>query len=310
MFTRAVIGMRPFAYTNTRRFAFCSAASIGIGATMATQSGYLDGSQGFPVFSGNESKDSPNNFMASGIDLGPFSGIFSHQISPVVFAIIAANVAVFAAWKIPKFQPFLLRHFTSSPRALREGRLHTLITSGFSHMSPGHLMFNMLGLYTISDPVIQILGTNDFIAYYFSALVASEIFSAATLSALFMITRRAHFMTRPCLGASGALFAVFGMSAMMFPDNEFIILFLPWYPLTASTLLPVAVTFDSVGLVYAAFKWSPLGHAAHLGGVLFSVAMLQYYLHYSPRESGAARRMKRLVRYQQDHDVVPWPPVY
>ena len=38
------------------------------------------------------------------------------------------NVAAWGAWQL--YPHFMSRHFLTSPQALREGRLHTLLTSG------------------------------------------------------------------------------------------------------------------------------------------------------------------------------------
>ena len=48
-------------------------------------------------------------------------------------------------------------------------------------------------------------------------------------------------MSQPSLGASGSVFGVFGISASMFPDNQFVLIFLPFWPISASLYACVGV---------------------------------------------------------------------
>ncbi|KAH9722240.1 RHOMBOID-like protein 12 [Citrus sinensis] len=66
--------------------------------------------------------------------------------SEVVYGLIIANTAVFMLWRIadPKF---MANNFTISLDNFLSGRLHTLITSAFSHIDVEHIVSNMIGLY-------------------------------------------------------------------------------------------------------------------------------------------------------------------
>ena len=52
--------------------------------------------------------------------------------------LMGANVAVFLAWRGDAH--FMLRHFTTSWDAVREGRVHTLVLSAFSQRDTWHLI--------------------------------------------------------------------------------------------------------------------------------------------------------------------------
>ncbi|KAH9778228.1 RHOMBOID-like protein 12 [Citrus sinensis] len=66
--------------------------------------------------------------------------------SEVVYGLIITNTAVFMLWRIadPKF---MANNFTISLDNFLSGRLHTLITSAFSHIDVEHIVSNMIGLY-------------------------------------------------------------------------------------------------------------------------------------------------------------------
>ena len=61
----------------------------------------------------------------------------------VIYGIIIANVAVFAAWNQSQYdyrlRRFMTNNFTLSSRALKDGNYHTIITSFFSHKDIWHL---------------------------------------------------------------------------------------------------------------------------------------------------------------------------
>ncbi len=202
---------------------------------------------------------------------------------------------VFFAWRVPRLQPLLVTHFTTSVAQLRSGRVWTMITSGFSHHSGGHFLFNMVGLFTISDALVRVMGERTFLEFYLQCLVGSEVVSC--VFSLLLSLRSPMQLTIPSLGASGALFGLFALSQLLFPDTKFVFFFFPFKPIEASTLLPALVAFDLCGLVYSLFAHSPLGHGAHLGGVLFGIC----YFHYVLREEN--RAVQRIISYNKRQGV-------
>ena len=60
---------------------------------------------------------------------------------PIVFVFIGLNLAVYLAWKTSPDSRFMIDNFTcSAERVFGQYRLHTLITSAFSHESFLHLL--------------------------------------------------------------------------------------------------------------------------------------------------------------------------
>ena len=74
----------------------------------------------------------------------------------VLYGLIGANAAVFAAWHVVDTS-FMLRHFTVSFPNLEGGRVHTLVTHAFSHMSLLHMGTNLIALYFFGGALTQIM---------------------------------------------------------------------------------------------------------------------------------------------------------
>ena len=170
-----------------------------------------------------------------------------------VYSIIAANAAVFLAWRIPSLSVPLHQYFLHSIRS------HPLSMLGsiFSHRSFTHLLFNMLALNSFGTFLHDRMGREQFLAFYLSAG------SASSLASHLYKSLRLNFT--PSLGASGAIFGVVGACAH-YPQLNVSLIFLPIHSVPISQALPVMMGIDLVGLIR---NWSMFDHAAHLGGSLF-----------------------------------------
>lgn len=66
-----------------------------------------------------------------------------------IFApICALNILVFLAWRVPKFQPYMLKYFCSNPAS--RNVFVPMVLSTFSHYSGLHLLANMYVLHSFS----------------------------------------------------------------------------------------------------------------------------------------------------------------
>jgi len=79
----------------------------------------------------------------------------------------------------------------------------------------------------------------------------------------------------PTLGASGAVFGLLIAFAMMFPDVELMLIFLP-IPIKAKYFVPFYALLELFFGV-AGFKWDNVAHFAHLGGALFGFIMVMIW---------------------------------
>jgi membrane associated rhomboid family serine protease len=122
-----------------------------------------------------------------------------------------------------------------------------LLTSGFLHASMIHIGFNMLSLWFVGRSLEPAIGRLYFAAIYFTALLAGS-FGALAFTP-----------NEPTLGASGAIFGIFGALIMVARARRI--------PLWQSGLLPILL----FNFVYT-LTVSGVSVGGHLGGVLAGFA--------------------------------------
>lgn len=79
----------------------------------------------------------------------------------------------------------------------------------------------------------------------------------------------------PTVGASGAVFGLLIAFAMMFPDVELMLIFLP-IPIKAKYFVPFYALLELFFGV-AGFQWDNVAHFAHLGGALFGFILVRIW---------------------------------
>ncbi|XP_065056569.1 presenilin-associated rhomboid-like protein, mitochondrial [Rhopilema esculentum] len=180
----------------------------------------------------------------------------------LVSGIIALNACVFICWQIPAFRHFMTKWFTASAF---NGKTLPMFLSTFSHAELWHLGCNMLVLWSFASPIQDMLGPEQFLAFY----LTGGVFAALCSHTLKIITKSPV----ASLGASGALLAVLGAVCIEKPDARLAILFLPFFSFSAKTALMSIIAVDVAGLV---FRWKLFDHGAHLGGTLFGIWYVKY----------------------------------
>lgn len=142
-----------------------------------------------------------------------------------------------------------------------EGRDYKrLLTSGFLHVSWGHLVLNLFGLYAFGAAIERALGVGGFLLIYFGSMIGGG------LLALLIHRRHPDYSS---VGASGAICGLVFASTVLFPGMQLGILFLPFR-------IPAWL----FGMIYIFFTmWAiregrdNVGHEAHLGGALIGMAL-------------------------------------
>ena len=183
-----------------------------------------------------------------------------------------ANLLVFAGWRVPALQSFMMKWFTCGPSG--PAKCLPMLLSAFSHYAPLHLACNMYVLHSFISPAVKLLGPEQFLAVYLSSGVVSSYCS--------MIYKVAVRSSGLSLGASGAICCVLGMFGCFLPDTKLSIVFLPMITFSAGTAIKGMMALDTAGML---LRWSYLDHAAHLGGLLSGVA----WAHYGTGEVWARR---------------------
>ncbi|KAI1303505.1 hypothetical protein F5Y03DRAFT_187255 [Xylaria venustula] len=180
--------------------------------------------------------------------------------------IMGAAAGVHVAYNI---MPAMKPHFVHTP-ALSSN--YTLLTSVFGHGGLVHLGLNLYGMYhfvpsAADSPTFR--GSNAHLtAFYLSAGILSSL--AQHVTAIWPQRN----VTMSSLGASGALFALFGIVGVAYPNTQIGIIFLPG-SLPIGEAMACLALFDAVG-IFVRYPGVHLGHAAHLGGLALGVGYAKY----------------------------------
>lgn len=150
---------------------------------------------------------------------------FLGKISVTTWLIIA-NVAVFILlWSLILLNvisiEFVTNYIAIKPADFIQGKhLWTVLTSMFTHIEFWHLLFNMFSLFFIGKFVERIIGKKRFFVFYVIAGIAAGILFAL-LSGFFgngeILGKILGNPAIPGVGASGAIFGLLGLLALITP---------------------------------------------------------------------------------------------
>ena len=140
---------------------------------------------------------------------------------------------------------FISKNIAFSWNNLVEGRIWTLVTSMFMHANFEHIFFNMFSLFFIGNFIEKLIGRRRFLLFY---LIAG-VFAAIIFGALSLIPYPMVFSTSgtAAVGASGAIFGLLGLLAVITPKGRVYLLF---GPLIAVILQLTLQNFISGGIFY------------------------------------------------------------
>ncbi|MFJ2023594.1 rhomboid family intramembrane serine protease [Streptomyces sp. NPDC087897] len=142
-----------------------------------------------------------------------------------------------------------------------EGQWYRLVTSMFLHREVVHIAFNMLGLWWLGGQVEAALGRSRYLALYLLSGLAGSA-----------LTYLLAAQNQPSLGASGAVYGLFGATAVLMRRMNY-------------DMRPVLVLL-AVNL-YFTFRWDGIAWEAHIGGLVAGVALAVGLVH-APRERRTA----------------------
>ncbi|KAF0699762.1 Aste57867_9689 [Aphanomyces stellatus] len=223
----------------------------------------------------------------------------------VLLALIGANTAVFGLWKASQLHPRLTRFMWSNFACSFQGvasdrRVHTLLTSSFSHNSFLHYAVNMFMLWHFGTSILppssdshprrrrhliddeswltstvreyqqafvrapRSLNSNEFAKIYFTSAIASSVASVVVSGLMGM----GHVYS---IGASGAVFGIITAFYVMRPDYE--LLLYGVVPMTSDEMFKLTLAVNGVGALFQNAKHRALtaivpsvDFVGHLGG--------------------------------------------
>lgn len=147
--------------------------------------------------------------------------------------------------------------------AVKEGEVWRLATSLFQHHDFFHLFFNMFSLYIFGSLIAPILGPKRFLLLYFVSGIAGNLLWMATSWSSFHVL----------IGASGAVMGIIIASAMMLPDIEMFLLFIP-FPIKLRTMAIVFICIELFNQISVG-TMSGIAYTAHIGGFIGGMLLMR-----------------------------------
>jgi membrane associated rhomboid family serine protease len=170
-----------------------------------------------------------------------------------------------------------------------------IITYMFFHGGWQHIIFNMLALFMFGPILEYAIGPVRFFNLYFICGIGAGLFQMM-VQAIEVHSMIGSFTLHPgdletispaiqeklqgiyygpIIGASGAIFGVVVAFAMLYPDMELMILFIP-VPVKAKYLIPVYIVIELIS-GFGQFSGDNVAHFAHLGGALLGFIMIKIW---------------------------------
>lgn len=184
-------------------------------------------------------------------------------------------------------------HYFNAP----EFRPWQIITYMFVHGGWAHILFNMFALFSFGPILEYTIGSKKFFTLYFVAGIGAGLiqllFQAYEVHAMtgaitvlnpttdinYFYQFGAHgqkmydIYMSGTVGASGAIFGVVIAFAMLYPDMELMIMFIP-VPIKAKYIIPAYCVFEVV-MGVGQFAGDDVAHFAHIGGALLGFILVK-----------------------------------
>ena len=152
------------------------------------------------------------------IEEGP---VYGHEVPWATYAIILANIAVYAITSAGSFfmqsSEAWISRLGFIPLGLLSGPAHfyRVFTAMFTHADILHILFNMYFLYLFGRAVERSMGHWRYLIHYFiSGMVA------AIVHTVFMFLLAPSGLSIPSVGASGAISGVLGAYLILYPGTR------------------------------------------------------------------------------------------
>ncbi|MFD7991649.1 rhomboid family intramembrane serine protease [Streptomyces mexicanus] len=147
-----------------------------------------------------------------------------------------------------------------SVEGVAQGQWYRLLTAMFLHGGFLHIAFNMLSLWWIGGPLEAALGRARYLALYLASGLAGSALS-------YLIAAP----NQPSVGASGAIFGLFGAMAVLMRRLRY-----DMRPVVALLVINLVITFG----------WGGIAWQAHVGGLVAGL-IVGYAMVHAPRERRA-----------------------
>ncbi|HEY2992598.1 MAG TPA: rhomboid family intramembrane serine protease [Methylomirabilota bacterium] len=136
-----------------------------------------------------------------------------------------------------------------------------MLLAHFAHAGFGHLLFNMIALYSFGGPVLAALGPARFLLIYVVAGLGSD---------LVVFALHKEDPTYRCLGASGSVFGILMAAVVLDPSTSVVMFFVP-IPIPGPVFM-LGYVVIAVFLILKGHRGS-VSHEGHLGGAIIGLAV-------------------------------------
>lgn len=161
-----------------------------------------------------------------------------------------------------------------------EFRPWQLLTYGFLHGSPPHLLFNLLALWMFGSDLERFWGTGPYLRFVLAAIAGAGVAQLGVAA----VSGEPY----PTLGISGGVYGVLIGFGMMFPNR----IIMPLFPPIPMKARYAVMLFAGIEIYLGVFSnGGGVAHFAHLGGLATGFVMIQYWRGLLPIKP------KRVLRY-------------
>jgi len=229
------------------------------------------------------------------------------NIPPVVKNLLIINGIFFLATLVfeqqgKQLSDYLGAHYFDSPKF----QVWQPITYMFMHGSFMHLFFNMFGLFMFGGILEHRWGSKRFINFYLITglgalalqwlvqgievyqitgsfvnkegslleMLADRRYDTSVYSANEAATLYSNYFS-PMVGASGAIFGIMTAFAVLYPNMELMLMFIP-FPIKAKYFIPIYIVIE-LFLGVARIQGDSVAHFAHLGGALIGFILVKIW---------------------------------
>ena len=156
---------------------------------------------------------------------------------------------------LTSINPNFINYFSLTPSRILHGQyLWTLLTSMFSHIYFWHIAFNMISLFFLGVIVEKIIGPKRYLLFYISAGLFAGIVFVLLAGYLGTSNIGTQLFGNPDisgLGASGAIFGLVGLLAILTPKKKVYLIVGPLLAIIAESVITNFVSSSISGIIDA-----------------------------------------------------------
>ncbi len=193
---------------------------------------------------------------------------FKYTFNNAALILIAVNIGFFI---VTQTRSSFINYLSLSVIGIRQGYIFQFLTYMFTHANFSHLVGNMLTLLIFGITIERAIGSKEFILFY---LVVGFLCGVTTLIWFWIAGSYFNFL----LGASGAVYGVLLMYAVLFPQSKIYI----WgiLPIPAPLLVLIYGGITIYSQLFS--RGSNIAHLAHLSGFVFAWLYLRIRMKINP----------------------------